>query len=82
MHSASYVNVFPIENSYFDRGFSPFPAGPKFGPIPNRKKYSFFPNRRFFSHFHNNKKTLATNILFHPFIPIHQINSPRTLYIY
>ena len=63
------------------RGFSPFPAGPNFGSIPNPKKYTFFPIQRFFFPIAHYKKEMATDILFHPFIPIQQINSPRTPYI-
>ena len=63
------------------RGFSPFPAGPNFGPVPNPKKYTFFPIQRFFFPIAHYKKEIAMDILFHPFIPIHQINSPRTPYV-
>ena len=64
------------------RGFSPFPAGPNFGPIPNPKKYTCFTNSAiFFFPIAHYKKEMATDILFHPFIPIQQINSPRIPYI-
>ena len=52
----------------------------------------FFPNSAIFSpieHYKKEiatdilyKKEIATDILFHPFIPIQQIKSPRTPYIY
>ena len=55
----------------FQRIFA-FTCGAEFRPHSQSKKVYFFPNSAiFFSQWH-------TIILFHPFIPIHQINSPRT----
>ena len=51
-------------------------------PFPIQKSI-FFPNSAisFSLQLHDYKKEMAMNILFHPYIPIHQINSPRTPYI-
>ena len=73
------VQKTPVKISVDTQRVFTLPCG-NFSPIPSQKKYTFFPIQRFFffpiARF---KKEMTMDIPFHLFIPIHQINSPRTL---
>ena len=58
-----------------------FSCGAEFQHNSQSEKVYFFPNPMIFFPIAHYKKEMATDILFHPFIPIHQRNSPLTPYI-